>query len=269
MTLMETELEQSASPRASLQAAVDETLPWLLELTERGCEPDQALAELRALQARHTDVQLDLVWEREGFDARLHYDALLTLPGHGTLSVSFSPERSLPWPLRGLHRWDEMCLLRVNGRGLDVAQAVACLEDLWAEAPAAERLVNACLIQAELDREPIELGPGELQAALDAFRRGHQLYTAEATRRWMERRGLDHAQLEQLVLDTLTIARLRERLTAAQVEPYFAAHRAEFAVAELDEPTRAAIQRMLFEEWLAEQRRTAHVEWNWGKARRA
>jgi hypothetical protein len=36
--------------------------------------------------------------------------------------------------------------------------------------------------------------------------------------------------------------------------------------ARLDEPVRAAIARLLFDEWLEERRRSARIEWNWGNA---
>ena len=34
----------------------------------------------------------------------------------------------------------------------------------------------------------------------------------------------------------------------------------------LDGETRDTIERLLFQEWLADQRSQAHVEWNWGPA---
>jgi putative peptide maturation system protein len=39
-----------------------------------------------------------------------------------------------------------------------------------------------------------------------------------------------------------------------------------FTPARLDESTRSAIKKMLFEEWLAERRRMATIEWYWGNA---
>jgi flavin-dependent dehydrogenase len=40
------------------------------------------------------------------------------------------------------------------------------------------------------------------------------------------------------------------------------------APARLDEPTRSAIKKILFEQWLAERREAASVEWYWGNAAR-
>jgi putative peptide maturation system protein len=41
-----------------------------------------------------------------------------------------------------------------------------------------------------------------------------------------------------------------------------------YAPAHLDEPTRNAIKRLLFEQWLAERREAATIEWYWGNAGR-
>lgn len=35
--------------------------------------------------------------------------------------------------------------------------------------------------------------------------------------------------------------------------------------AELDRATRERIERELFDDWLARQRRSARIEWNWGR----
>ena len=39
--------------------------------------------------------------------------------------------------------------------------------------------------------------------------------------------------------------------------------------AHLDQRTWSAIERLLFDEWLAERRRTARIEWYWGPAARS
>jgi parvulin-like peptidyl-prolyl isomerase len=41
-----------------------------------------------------------------------------------------------------------------------------------------------------------------------------------------------------------------------------------FAPARLDEQTLSTIKKILFEEWLAEQRQAARLEWYWGNAGR-
>src|SRR5207247_7550669 len=112
-------------------------------------------------------------------------DALLHLPGEGTISLSFCPDRALPWPLRGVHRWSDKDLVRVNDTVLQVDQAIACLDFIWGEWPLVKRLVDTCLIQEALQKDPIDLSDAQLQQAMDGFRRAHQLYTAEDPFRWM------------------------------------------------------------------------------------
>ncbi len=153
--------------------------------------------------------------------------------GDGTASLSFCPDRAVPWPLRGAHRWSDKDLLRVNDTVLGVDQALAALDFIWDEARITDLLVNACLVREALDKDPITLSDEELQDALDAFRRGRKLYTAEDTHRWMKRHGLTHEKVEALVADEAIVARLRQRVTAGRLDAYFEAHRADFDLAML------------------------------------
>jgi putative peptide maturation system protein len=296
-----------------------------------------------------------LLWEEETYDGSVHYDALLSRAGQGTFSVSYCAERGVPWPMRGVHRWREGDLVRVNETVLTVDRAIANLDFIWDEAPIVERLINACLIDQALTRDPIELSDEELQEAMDAFRRAHRLYRSDETHRWLARRGMSVEALERLVTGEMLVARLRERVTAGQVETYFEEHRHDFdtalvarfdvrdvteatsiiseiragrldfyAAAErqarrqtgaapmfeqvrrdassalataafdaaigelvgpvvadpgltiarvldrvaavLDAPTRLAVERCLFDEWLEARRREARIEWFWGNA---
>lgn len=345
----------------SVRQKLVESLDFLQELARDNVRPSEARARLRRLQERHTDTELDLVWEEEAYDGSIHYDTLLHVAGEGTISLSFAPEGDLPWPLRGIQRWSDKDLVRVNNTLLSVDQAIAHLDFIWENVPVLNGLVNHCLIQAALDEEPVSVSDEDVQRALDAFRRAKKLYTAEDTRRWMERRGMTHEMLERHVAEAARIAKLRERVAAGRVEQYFEAHRADYDLvlvarlefpgeeqarragaqiqngtidfyeaaqrlflakaerggtgetalfaslprgelltewepvfvtspgkvvgplpmnggryalvqvlsvvpARLDDSTRDAVMRDLFDEWLAEQRRTARIEWNWGDA---
>jgi len=346
----------------TLQQALTETLEYLLILTRDNIQPQEAKTRLRLLQQRYPDTRMDLLWEQEAYDHSVHYDLLLRLDERGTVSLSFCPDRALPWPMRGTHRADEQTLLRVNTTQLPVDQAIACLDFIWDEARLVDRLVNTCLLQEALDKDPLELSDAELQCAMDAFRRAKKLYTAEETYRWMKRHGMTHQELERLVADEARIVRLRDRITAGRVEAYFEAHWTDFDIvymarlnladeasahqsydqiykgevdfsaaaqraflaappsghssselfaaayrkdvapelapaifaaapgevlgpmhmgesyvivrvlsvvpARLDAPTHRTIQKILFEEWLAERRQEAVIEWYWGNASR-
>lgn len=215
------------------QHAIVDTMAYLAEVQRDQALPHEAEARLRMLQARHPETSMQLVWEREAFDETFHYDVLVRTPEHLTVSISVCAERALPWPLRGVHRWQEADLVRVNGTVMSVQQAVAFLDFVWGEAPVAARLVDVCLIEEELARNPIVLSDEELQLGLDAFRRAKGLYDAAATHAWMRMRDLTHAQLERVVADHLIVARLRDRIADGRVEEYFKQHRAAFDMVQM------------------------------------
>src|ERR1700694_2214608 len=129
------------------QAALD-VLDYLLALQQEGVRPREARARLQPLRGCHPGLEIDLLAEEMAFDHSVHYDPLLRLSGEGTGSLSYCPERAVPWPLRGVHRSNEADLVRVNANVLQVDAAMACL-DIWDEAPIIEQLVNLCLIHEE------------------------------------------------------------------------------------------------------------------------
>jgi putative peptide maturation system protein len=214
-----------------LSGVLNDALDYLQALIRERTPPEEALARLRGLKPKHPHVETELVWEEQDYDGSLHYDLLLRREAEGTVSLSFCPERALPWPLRGVHRLSDRHLVRVNNTSLDVAQAIACIDFIWDEARIVNRLIHVCLIQEALARDPVEVSDAELQQAMNAFRRRHRLDRADDTYRWLERNGMTAAKLEALVADEVKIAKLRERVTAGRVEDYFESHRADFATA--------------------------------------
>jgi putative peptide maturation system protein len=215
----------------SFGQAVLDVLDYLLALQHEGIRPDAAHARLRLLRGRHPGLEFNLLAEEEAFDQSVHYDALLRRAGEGTVSLSYCPERAVPWPLRGVHRWNEGDLAQVNANVLRVDTAMACLDFIWDEAPVIERLVNMCLIQEELDRQPIDLSDAELQEAIDRFRSAKKLFKAEDTLRWLERHGMTHEKLERYVADSAIVPKLRDRIADGRVEEYFRQHPGDFDTA--------------------------------------
>lgn len=217
----------------SLAETLNETLDVLTALARDGARPEEARARLRPLQERQPAVNLELVWQEEPYDNSFHYDALLRLPGEGTVSLAFCPDRALPWPFRGVQRASERTLVRVNTTRLSVDQAVAYLDFVWDEARLVDRLVNACLIREALNQSWIEPTDAEVQAALDAFRRSQGLHQAADLHRWLARRGLTEQQLLNLVTDQAALRALRTRVVAGRIDAYFEAHRTEFDTARI------------------------------------
>ncbi|WP_182886585.1 TIGR04500 family putative peptide maturation system protein [Microbispora sp. H10885] len=187
-----------------------------------GAEPADARRLLDDLRAGHRDVPMRLVWQRDHPGGSHHYDLLIPAPD-GTVSVAFAPARAVPWPLRGSQSAGEQVVVRVDGADVRMEQAMAVLDGLWGDSSLAVRLVNAALVEQELEREPVELTAEELQEAMDAFRRARGLLTVRATRDWMAERGLDHAALEVIVHQEAAIARLRRRVAGDDAAGLFAA----------------------------------------------
>jgi putative peptide maturation system protein len=217
----------------SLRQAVSNILDYLSALQQDGAGPREARARLQPLRGLHPDLQLDLLAEEQAFDQSVHYDVLLRRAGEGTVSVSYCPERVLPWPLRGVHRWNEGDLLRVNGNVLPVDAALACLDFIWDDASIIERLVHMCLIQEELARNPIDLTDAELQDAIDRFRAAKKLFKAEDTLQWLEQHGMSQERLERYVSESAIVPKLRDRISAGRVDEYFREHQHDFDVARI------------------------------------
>lgn len=211
----------------SQQALID-TLDALMEFSREGVRPDDAQSRVGPLRERYPEVGLQLVWEEEAYDRAVHYDALLQIPEGGTVSLSFCPERALPWPLRGVQHWRDQELVRVNGYTLRIDQAVASLDVIWNDTRLVDRLVEVCLIEEALGEESVDLPADELQQAVDGFRRAHRLYTAADTHRWLERRGMSQRKLELLAASAARIARLRDRVAGRRVDSHFVQHHAGF-----------------------------------------
>jgi putative peptide maturation system protein len=215
----------------TLQQTLGDTLEYLMSLVREGIQPEEARARLYLLQQQHPDTRMALLWEEEGYDQSLHYDTLLHLSKEGTVSLSFCPDRALPWPMRGVHRWSDRDLVRVNSIVLMVSEAIACLDFIWDEMPIINRLVDMCLIREALEKDPIELSDAELQLAMDNFRKARKLQKAEDTYRWLERHGMTHEKLEYFVANEAMVAKLRDRVTVNRVKDYFQEHQADFDTA--------------------------------------
>ena len=223
-----------------------DTIDCLVAIGDACLRPEDATQRLRLVGRPHPETRIDLLWEHSGPDDAWHYDALLHLPARGTLSLSYCRDDALPWPMRGARRWSDADLVRVNDTTLTVDRAIAKLDVLLDDTTVSDRLVDACLVQEELDRHPVEVSNDELQRAMDGFRRAHKLYSAEACASWMRRRGITHARLERLVEDHAAMTKLRERLTADRVNDFFERHRTRFdtaRIAQIAHPDRASAQQ--------------------------
>jgi putative peptide maturation system protein len=217
----------------TFKQALSDTLEYLISLSQEGIRLDEAKKRLNLLQKRYPDTEMNLLWEEETYDQSIHYDTLLNFKGKGTVSLSFCRDNALPWPMRGVHRWSEKDLVRVNNTVLSMNEAIACLDFIWDEVPIIKHLVDMCLIREVLEKDPIELSDADLQVAMNAFRKARKLYKADETYHWLEKHGITHEKLENLVANEAIVSKLRDRVTLGKVEEYFAAHRIDFDTAQI------------------------------------
>src|SRR5262249_1552776 len=140
---------RSESIHMEISAALAAIAPYLRSVTARQVSEDEAKAELTAIALEWEDLRARIVSSTEDYDESRHFDVLLT-DGAGTYTISFAAADGLPWPLRGVNRWSEEDLVRVNGTTLTVQQAVSCLDFIWERDDLMNHLVNVCLVEEEL-----------------------------------------------------------------------------------------------------------------------
>ncbi|WP_224372185.1 TIGR04500 family putative peptide maturation system protein [Hyalangium versicolor] len=220
-------------------------LEEMIRLAREPAAPGEGEARLKRRVQEHTGrkepreaeprtpVKLDVLWDQESVTGAVHYDALLRVPGWGSVSIGYCPEHGLPWALRGTFRWSEVDMLRVNQRRIGVADVVTQLDFLWAEPWLARQLVDSVLITDAIEEEPdaFTASDEELQAAMDAFRRRRGLLSEVAMMQWIEQQGLTQRNLETRLEGFVKIRKLRQRVVAGREEAYFASHKSEFEVA--------------------------------------
>jgi putative peptide maturation system protein len=199
-------------------AVLGDVYAYLDALVQDRASADTARARLSPLRARHPGAAIDVVWEEQPFDGSMHFDALIRPGSSKTISLSVCPDHALPWPLRGLQRWKDSDLLRVNGFVLSVADAVAQLDVLWERAPLMQRLIDRCLIDEALARDPVDVTDEEIQQAFDAMRRGRGLLGVAELENWMKDTGTGWQTLETMATQLARIAKHRERTVRDRID---------------------------------------------------
>ena len=169
--------------------------------------------------------------ERAAADGAVAYTVLMRPFSQVTVALGCCTESAIPWSLRGAQRWRDCDVVRVDHAVVTVEQALGLLEISGGEGRLADRLVDACLIRAELQRHPVEVGDDDLQRAADGLRRALRLYSVADTQVWLAQRGLNQEHFEQQALEQARFEHLRQRVVADGVEAYYAARHGEFDVA--------------------------------------
>ncbi|MFO0864593.1 MAG: peptidyl-prolyl cis-trans isomerase [Gemmataceae bacterium] len=113
-------------------------------------------------------------------------------------------------------------------------------------------LLRRAFVEDFIVRSAIEAGivatVAELQHAADLYRRRRGLRTAAATHRWLESRHLSPAQFEARIERWLLAEKLKDHVTANDIENAFSKRRAEFDAVGIRQaimPTQDAAKEML------------------------
>jgi len=206
-----------------------DVLDCLEHVSTQQLQPEQALARLQPLRARYGDSSIELVWDDEAFDGSLHYDALIRpANANKTISLSVCPDDELPWALRGLQRWRDSELLRVNDVTMAVEQAITQLDVLWGQSGLMQRLIDSCIVTGELQRRDVQVTKAEIQSAFDGIRRRRGLFSTAALEAWLQECGMTLSSLEDMAHRQARLAKLRTAVVGADAESYLDAHREEF-----------------------------------------
>lgn len=189
----------------------------LLRLNGAAWTKADAKREVASCASQFPGTHWRLLTEEEPFRERQCFSILLE---HGsppqTISLSATAPDDLPWPLRGMQRWTSQELLRVNGRVMQIQQAIACVDFLWSERRIADRLIDVMLMEEAIEQQGIAIPDPEVQDCVDALRRGLGLYGADATHRWLAERGMTQQMFEQYACDQATVARLRRAVVESE-----------------------------------------------------
>ena len=112
--------------KESLQQTLINAFDYLITSTLEGARPEEARARFRLFQKQHPETEMDLIWKKNLMIGPYTTTSCSISPERG-LCLWPSPERSLPWPMRGVQRLSEGDLVRVNNEVLNISQVIVCL----------------------------------------------------------------------------------------------------------------------------------------------
>jgi hypothetical protein len=119
-------------------------------------------------------------------------------------------------------------LASLAGTRVTVAGLLGWLQTQGRLSPLVREALAAQLVQEEARQAGLSVTDEELQTAADGCRRRHGLHAAADTRAWLAARGLSADDFEAGLEHALLAAKLRQHLTAPEVDGHFAAHQADF-----------------------------------------
>ena len=235
---------KETGPLDGQAAILVEAITWLRDLARDRVGPAEAQRALEALRAAHSDLELDLIEQPMDFDRSHDYQLLIGGPGGDVVALAISGAAELPWPLRGVQRWSNDHLGSVNGRPVLVNDALVTVECLGSDPALVRRLIDASIIETELQLRPVSPSDADIAEATAAIRRGLGLLTADSTRRWLAERGFADTVLWRRGELAARLFLFKRRLAAGRIDATFAAHQESFAQVQIITLTMSAVSAM-------------------------
>jgi putative peptide maturation system protein len=234
--------------KAAFEPALANAVTLLRDLPRHRHAERAARSRFEQFKAAHAGLPCRLLVHTKPGSENLDFDILLTIQDTGSVALSWHGDDGVPWTASVADHWAANYVVTVNGASTSIQSALLYLSARLRRRPDLMRdLVDRSLIFAAIGETPPEVADAELEAAVDAFRRGQGLFSGEAMQRWLDDMQLTMETLEQLVAQSIQLEKFKDATVAAQVRPYFAAHRRNFdrlTVVRLDGMTHAPAQRV-------------------------
>jgi putative peptide maturation system protein len=215
----------------SFERALSDAVALLRDLPRDRNSVEEAHALFRRFREALGGVRCDLLVDHPPASDKVDYDILLGTADGSTVVVSWCPDDGTPWNVHYADHWAANYVLTVNGRSTSIQSALVYLNTVLNRRPnLMEELVNGSLILQEIVTARPPVSDAEMQKAVDDYRIGLGLRSAAATRQWLDETGLTASGLRQVVEPRVMARKVRERLTAGRIRPYFDANRKAFDV---------------------------------------
>jgi putative peptide maturation system protein len=215
--------------KGAFERALADAVTLLRELPRHRHAERAARSRFEQFKAAHAGLPCRLLVHTKPGSENLDFDILLTIQDTGSVALSWHPDDGVPWIALVADHWAANYVLTVNGASTSIQSALLYLSARLQRRPDLMRdLVDRSLIFAAIGDTSPEVADAELEAALDAFRRGQGLFSGVAMQRWLDEMHLTMETLEELVAQSLQLEKFKDATVAAQVRPYFRAHRRDF-----------------------------------------
>src|ERR1700693_4339342 len=215
--------------KTSLEQALSDAVLLLRELPRQRSSVESAHTRFKRFQKAHRGVRCDLLVDQPPASDKADYDILLGAPDGGTVAVSWRPDLGVPWSVEHADHWAANYILTVNKLHTSIQSALIYLNTALNRRPyLMEDLINKSLIQEAMSESPPAVSNREIEKAVDDFRIGQELYSAADTRQWLEKMSLTMEALRELAAYNVRASKLKKRVTADQVRPYFETNRRVF-----------------------------------------